>query len=111
MQAGMGLYEVLSNVELQECSIRIIGMGEMEAVAQHYHEHSTQVYVVLRGEVEIRAGAQRSLLRPYETMRIPPMTPHSVRPAGAEARVLSLSIPPVSRDDNHVIDEPPHEAS
>ncbi len=108
MQAGMGSYEVPSNVEMPECGIRIIGMSETEAVAQHYHEHSAQVYVVLRGEVEIRVGDHRTLLRPYETLRVPPKTPHSVRPAGREARVLSLSIPPLSREDNHVIDEPPH---
>lgn len=105
----MGDYEVLSHVELPECSIRIIGMEAMEAVALHYHERFTQIYTILRGEVEVRVGEQRMTLRPYETIRIPPMTPHSVRPSDTAARVMSLAIPPMTRDDQHVIDEPPVE--
>lgn len=102
----MGDYEILSHVELPECSIRIIGMEPAEAVALHYHESFTQVYTVLRGEVEARVGEQRMILRPYETIRIAPKTPHSVRPVEGAARVLSLAIPPMTRGDQHVIDEP-----
>jgi quercetin dioxygenase-like cupin family protein len=102
----MGAYEVLSHVELPECSIRIIAMETTEAVALHYHERATQIYTVLRGEVEVRVGEQRMLLRPYETTRIVPNTSHNVRPINGAARVLSLAFPPLARDDQHVIDEP-----
>ncbi len=103
----MGDYEILSHVELPECSLRIISMEGSEAVALHYHERFTQVYTVLRGEVEARVGDQLMRLRPYETIRISPKTPHSVRPADGPARVLSMAIPPMTRDDQHVVDEPP----
>ncbi|HWO93983.1 MAG TPA: cupin domain-containing protein, partial [Dehalococcoidia bacterium] len=74
----MGDYEILAHVEMPECSIRIIGMEPTEAVELHYHRTFVQIYVILRGEVEVRVGEQRLVLRPYETVRIAQETPHSV---------------------------------
>jgi mannose-6-phosphate isomerase-like protein (cupin superfamily) len=98
----MGNYEVLSHVEMPECSIRIIGMKEAEQVGLHYHEKSTQIYTVLEEEVEARVAGRTMRLRPYETVRIEAGVHHSVRPVNARALVLSLSMPPLDRDDQHV---------
>jgi len=99
-----GDYEVLSHVEMPECSIRIIGMRAAEHVAPHYHNESTQIYTVLEREVEAKVGERTLLLRPYETVRIEKGIVHSVRAVDGPALVLSLSIPPLGREDHHVIE-------
>ncbi len=98
----MGDYEILSHVEMPECSIRIIGMKEAEHVELHYHEKCAQIYTVLEREVEVRVGDPTMRLRPYETVRIEKGAHHSVRAVESSALVLSLSIPPLDRDDQHV---------
>jgi len=98
----MGRYEILSHVAMPECSIRIIRMLETEHVAPHYHEKSVQVYTVLEHEVEAKVGDHTLLLRPYETVRVEKNVVHSVRAMSGEALVMSLSIPPLDRDDQHV---------
>jgi quercetin dioxygenase-like cupin family protein len=98
----MGSYEILSHVRMPECSMRIIGMKESEEVALHHHEKSTQVYTVLESEVEVRVGDRTMRLRPYETVRIEKGTLHSMRAVEGAALVLSLSIPPLQRNDQHV---------
>ncbi len=98
----MGDYEILSHVEMPECSIRIIGMKEAERVALHYHEKCAQIYTVLEEEVEVRMGDRTMRLRPYETVRIEMGVRHSVRAVEGSALVLSLSIPPLDREDQHV---------
>jgi quercetin dioxygenase-like cupin family protein len=98
----MGEYEIMSHVETPECSIRIISMKPTEAVALHYHQQSAQVYTVLEHEVEVRVGDRTMRLRPYETVRIEKEVPHCVRAVEGGALVLSLSIPPLDRDDQHV---------
>lgn len=97
----MGNYEILSHVEMPECSIRIIRMKESEQVALHYHEKSTQIYTVLEEEVQVELAGRTMRLRPYETVRIETGARHSVRPVEGAALLLSLSIPPLDRDDQH----------
>ena len=101
----MGDYEVLSHVEMPECSLRILSLKPMQFVASHYHKESIQVYTVLERQVEARVGDRTYQLRPYETVRIEKGAVHSVRAVGDSALVLSLSVPPLGRDDQHVVEE------
>ena len=101
----MGDYEVLSHVEMPECSLRILSLKPAQFVASHFHKESTQVYTVLERLVEARVGDRTYQLRPYETVRIEKGAVHSVRALGDSALVLSLSIPPLGRDDQHVAEE------
>ena len=101
----MGDYEVLSYVEMPECSLRILSLKPAQFVASHYHKESVQVYTVLDRQVEARVGDRTYQLRPYETVRIEKGTIHSVRAIGESALVLSLSIPPLSRDDQLAAEE------
>lgn len=101
MSNQMGQYEILSHTLLPECSIRIIRMMPEEHVNAHYHEKSSQIYTVLEHEVEARVGDHTMRLRPYETVRIDVGQVHSIRAIDAEALVMSLSIPPMDRDDQH----------
>ena len=100
----MGHYEILSHVSMPECSIRIIRMLETEHVPPHYHEKCAQIYTVLEHEVEAKVGDHTLLLRPYETVRIDKNEVHSVRAVSGEALVMSLSVPPLERDDQHVVE-------
>ncbi len=99
--SDLGAYEILSHVSMQECSIRIIRMLETEHVSAHYHEKSVQIYTVLEHPVEARVGDHTLRLRPYETVRIDKGEVHSVRALEGEALVMSFSIPPLDRDDQH----------
>ena len=101
MSENMGMYEILSHTLLPECSIRIIRMMPEEHVNAHYHLKSAQIYTVLEHEVEARVGDHTMRLRPYETVRVEIGQVHSIRAVGAEALVMSLSIPPLERDDQH----------
>jgi len=100
----MGRYEILSHVAMPECSIRIIRMLETEHVSSHYHEKCAQIYTVLEHEVEAKVGDQTLRLRPYETVRIEQNVVHSVRAVSGEALVMSLSVPPLERDDQHAVE-------
>jgi len=104
MSDDMGMYEILSHVVLPECSIRIIRMQQQEHVSSHYHEKCAQVYTVLEHQVEARVGDRVMRLRPYETVRIEKSEVHSIRAVEGEALVMSLSIPPLERDDQHAVD-------
>jgi mannose-6-phosphate isomerase-like protein (cupin superfamily) len=73
-----------------------------EHVAPHFHKHSAQVYTVLEHQVEVRVGDQEMRLRPYETVRIETGQVHSLRTPDGEALVMSLAIPPLALDDQHV---------
>ena len=99
----MGDYQILSRVEMPECSIRIIGMREAEHVAPHYHNESAQIYAVLEREIEAQVGERTFRLRPYETIHIEKGVTHSMRPVAGRALILSVSIPPLDRDDHHVV--------
>lgn len=100
----MGKYEILSHVAMSDCSIRIIRMAEQEHVAPHYHEKCAQIYTVLEHQIEARVGDRTVRLRPYETVRIEMGEVHSIRTIGESALVMSLSIPPLGRADQHVVE-------
>jgi len=95
------MYEILSLVLMPECSIRIIRMRPSEHVAPHYHRNCAQIYTVLEHVVEAGVGDRTISLPPYETVRLEKGAVHSVRAVEGEALVLSLSIPPPERDDQH----------
>ena len=103
--AKMGNYEVLSNVETPECSLRLLRLGEAQSVQLHYHERTTQIYFVLEGAVQAMVGTSLRVLESHQSLRIPPRTPHRVS-SEETALVLSISIPPLQADDQHPLHEP-----
>ena len=104
MQEKMGDYKVLAHVEAPECSLRILALKATQFVAPHYHNESTQFYTVLEHQAEARVGDRTLPLRPYETVRIDKGVVHSIRALDESALVLSLSVPPVSPADQHVVE-------
>ncbi|MGQ9571836.1 MAG: cupin domain-containing protein [Dehalococcoidia bacterium] len=100
----MGDYQVLAHVETPECSMRFIRLGERGNVAPHYHNDCNQLYAILEGVVEVTLGERTFRLRPYETTHIEKETVHSVRAVGGPALLLSVSIPPLRREDQHPVE-------
>lgn len=102
MQGDMGSYEVVSSVETEECSLRLLKLDEGKYVNLHHHDKTTQTYFVIEGVAEVTIGRSTKKLRPYEILRIPPETVHGIRSA-EPSLVLSISIPPLQMDDQHLL--------
>lgn len=96
----MGNYEVVSDTRTAETSLRLLRVRPGLEVQPHYHKRTTQVYVVLTGAVQIRLGEGTLQALPFETVRIPPLTVHGLA-ALEPALVLSITVPPLSPDDQH----------
>ncbi len=102
MQRDMGNYEVISSVETEECSLRLLKLDRGKYVNLHHHDKTTQTYFVIEGVVEVTIGRNAKKLQPYEILRIPPQAVHGLRSTGPSL-VLSISIPPLQMDDQHLL--------
>jgi len=100
---AVGNYEVVSHTETPECSLRLIRLGAGRQVELHYHERTTQIYFALMGEVEVTINREQRRLQPHHSARVPPFIPHGIRAVEATALVLSISVPPLARDDQHPV--------
>ncbi len=100
MHMQMGDYKVVSSVQTEECSLRLLKLERGESVAVHQHRETTQIYFMLEGEVDVVVGGVARRLRPYEMLRVPPGTGHGLRAPGM-CLMLSISIPPLDIEDQH----------
>ena len=100
----MGGYEVVSNVETPECSLRLLRLSNERFVHLHHHHQATQTYFVLEGVAQVMAGGQVIDLEPNQSLRVPVDTVHSIRTESG-ALVLSISIPPLEASDQHLATE------
>ena len=94
----MGDYEVLADVRMPECSLRIIRLSPGKMVNPHIHHMTTQIYFLLEGIATVIVGGTEKKLNPMESLRIPVDTVHTIS-TEATATVLSISIPPLRADD------------
>ena len=95
----LGDYEVLSHAETPECSLRLLKLEGERAVRPHSHHRTTQTYLMLEGKAEATVGDIQAVLKPYQTLRVPSGSAHSIRARG-QALVLSVSVPPLEPDDH-----------
>jgi len=58
--------------------------------------------VLLEGHAEVTISDHTRTLRPYETIRLPKGTVHSIR-SEEGALALSISIPPLQPGDQHPV--------
>lgn len=100
----MGAYQVLSHVDLPECSLRLLRLGGEKKVNLHYHTKCTQVYFVLQGTAEVTVGSDTRKLKARESIRAPARVPHGVR-SDDRAIILSVSVPPLDMEDQHPVEE------
>ena len=102
MLTDMGDYEVVSSVRTEECSLRLLNMGTGQYVNPHHHHKTTQTVFVIDGEVEVTVEGTSKILHQYDILRIKPGKIHSLQASGP-ARALSISIPPLEMDDQHLL--------
>lgn len=100
----LGEYEVLSDLETAECSLRLLKLTKDKFVQAHHHHRTTQTYFLVDGTAQATVGGETVVLQPYQIIRVPVDTIHSIRTKG-EALVLSISIPPLEASDQHIATE------
>ncbi len=109
--APVGLYQILQDFECPTASVRVFRMTSSgDAVAGHIHRRSMQIYVALEGSVLVDVDGVETLLEPYGALPVWPGSRHSATPAGADAVLMNISIPPLAADDQIASPLPQHEA-
>ena len=98
----MGDYQVLADMRMPECSLRILRLSPGRAVNLHIHRKTTQVYFVIEGYAVATIAGENKKLGSRESLRIPVDTPHGIS-TESTAIVLSISIPPLRLDDQIVV--------
>ena len=98
----MGDYQVLGDVRMPECSLRILRLSPGRAVNLHVHRKTTQVYFVIEGDAVATVAGESKKLGPMESLRVPIDTPHALS-TESTAIVLSISIPPLRLDDQIIV--------
>lgn len=69
------------------------------AEQRHLHQHTTQFFYALAGELTIELNGEEHRLAPFTGLSVPAQTPHQVFNRGSEdARFLVISQPPSHGD-------------
>jgi mannose-6-phosphate isomerase-like protein (cupin superfamily) len=71
-------------------------------VKLHLHRRTTQFYFVIEGKVKAIVGGVNKNLGPMERLRVTSNTPHAIG-TNSNAVVLSISIPPLRKDDQIIV--------
>ena len=98
----MGDYQVLADMRMPECSLRILQLSPGKMVNLHVHHRTTQVYFVIEGDAMATIAGENKKLGPMEILRVPIDTPHALS-TESTAIVLSISIPPLRLDDQIMV--------
>ena len=98
----MGNYQVLADMRMPECSLRILRLSRGKTVNLHVHRKTTQVYFVIEGDAVATVAGEDKKLGPMESLRVPIDTPHAIS-TESTAIVLSISIPPLRLDDQVMV--------
>ncbi len=96
----VGNYELLEDYETEQATVRVLRMARTaQAVQRHLHNHCTQIYVVLEGQIRVHVDGTETEITPYQAKVIPPGAVHGASPVGEAAVLMNLSIPPLRADD------------
>jgi mannose-6-phosphate isomerase-like protein (cupin superfamily) len=98
----LGEYQILADMRAHECSLRVLRLSRGLEVKLHLHRRTTQFYFVIEGNVIAIVDGDNKKLGPMESLRVTSNTPHALT-TESSAVVLSISIPPVRRDDQVVV--------
>ena len=98
--APVGAYELLTDFESADMSIRILKLaGAAASVRPHRHARSAQVYVALEGTSVVEVEGVESVLTPFTALEVPRGALHTASPAGGTSLLMNISTPPLSADD------------
>ena len=67
----------------------------------HYHEHMTEIYVILEGEGYMELDGERIPVKPMDTIFIRPQCRHR---AVGQLKAINIPIPAFNPDDEHFDD-------
>ncbi len=98
----MGDYQVLTDMRMPECSLRILRLSPGKTVNPHVHHKTTQVYFVIEGDAMATIAGENKKLGPMESLRIPIGIPHALSTESTTV-VLIISIPPLRLDDQIMV--------
>lgn len=96
----VGRYQLLLDYECPDATVRILRLkaGE-QAVEQHLHHHTDQIYVTLEGEAVISNEGVDVPLPRYHATTVTRGSLHAARAVAGEAVVINISVPPLRADD------------
>lgn len=98
----MGDYQVLAEMRVPECSLRVLRLSPGRMVNPHLHHKTTQLYFVIEGEAVATVAGENKKLSPMESLRVPTDTPHAIS-TESTAVILSISIPPLRLGDQIIV--------
>ncbi len=95
----VGVYDLLQDFESPAVSVRVLRVSSRQAIHEHVHRRSMQIYVALEGQVAVDCDGVETTIEPYQTVTVWPGTIHGARAAVGTAVVMNISVPPLGADD------------
>lgn len=96
----VGRYEVLEDFECHSASVRVLKLeGATEHIDQQATRRSMRIYLSIGGTARVTVDGVTHLLQPYAALAVWPGSEHGAAPAGSEAILVNISIPPLTADD------------
>jgi putative monooxygenase len=71
-------------------------LGVGECIAEHYHPYSEEFLFCVRGELTVDLDGQAIVLRPNESVLVPPNTRHRLRNHGTEETFAVFHLGPLA---------------
>ncbi|MGK2964374.1 MAG: hypothetical protein ACSLFM_02065 [Tepidiformaceae bacterium] len=96
----VGQYELLQDFEATgRASVRVFRLTDDVEIESHVHQMTTQIYVAITSRTIIERDGVATPIDPYQAVMVPPGTVHRAYPAGADAVIMNISVPPLRADD------------
>ncbi|MCC7363423.1 MAG: hypothetical protein IT303_03550 [Dehalococcoidia bacterium] len=96
----VGRYQLLLDYECPDATVRIIRLkAGHQAVEQHLHHHTNQIYVTIEGEAIISNEGVDIPLPLHHATTVTRGSLHSARAKDGDAIVINISVPPLRPDD------------
>ena len=87
--------DLLEDFDTESATIRVLRMAPTgQAIQQHLHEKTTQIYVALQGRVRVEVEGKTIDLEPYRATVIHAGKPHRASPVEETAILMNISISP-----------------
>lgn len=83
----------------QTASVHLVSIKKDSRI--HYHEHMTEIYVILEGEGHMELDGERIAVKPMDAVFIKPLCRHR---AVGQMKVINIPIPAFNPQDEHFDD-------
>ncbi len=96
--AGETEYWIVNDTVNSYCG-KFLFMFEGQRCPLHYHNVKDETFFIVRGEVEIEADGETSLLHPGAVFKMAPGVNHTFRAVNGPCLVLEVSLPSIQGDN------------